>query len=368
MRAEVVVVGAGVVGLAIAARLARHREVLVLERMPRAGQGISSRSSEVIHAGLYYPENSLKSRLCIEGRDRLYRYCEARGVPHRRIGKWLVAVEPGEREALAALQQRARECGAGELPWWEGGALTEREPALRASAALLSSDTGIVDATALMLSLQAEIEAHGGQMVCLTEVLGAEPRAGGFRLRLSSAGEPAELDCGWLVNAAGLGAQSLAACIEGLPASCIPPLRLCKGHYFSLQGASPFSRLVYPLPEANTAGLGVHATLDLAGHTRFGPDVDYVDQEGYAVDEARREAFAQAIRRYYPGLEASRLQPAYAGVRPKLSAAGEPARDFELQGEAVHGIPGLLNLFGIESPGLTASLALARQVEHMLAG
>ncbi len=366
LHVPVVVVGAGVVGLAIAARLSRHRDVLLLEREGHPGLGISSRSSEVIHAGLYYPPGSLKSRLCIEGRERLYAYCAAHAVPHRRIGKWLVAVDDTELPALAALQRRALDSGAGELRWLDRTALARCEPALRASAALLSADTGIVDSASLMQRLAAQLASQGGQLVCRTEVVSVAVGAGGFVVRALSAGEEVRLQCDWLVNATGLGAQALAGAIDGLAPSCIPPLRLCKGQYFSLPGPSPFSRLVYPLPEPNAVGLGVHATLDLAGQLRFGPDVEYVDCEHYGVDEARRAAFARAIRRYYPALDEQRLQPAYAGLRPKLSAAGEPARDFVIQGCAEHGQPGLINLFGIESPGLTASLAIAAYVERLL--
>ena len=363
LRAGAVVVGGGAVGLAVAARLSREAEVLVLERESAPGLGISSRSSEVIHAGLYYPPGSLKARLCIEGAGRLYAFCRERGVPHRRTGKWLVAVEEGERPALEALLRNARACGADGLEWREGAEVARQEPALRARAALLSPATGILDSRAFLASLQAELESRGGQLVCRCEVLGGEAEPGGFRLRVRSGGEEVALLTPRLVIACGLGAQSLAAGMGLSP----PPLWLCKGPYFALSGPSPFSRLVYPLPEAG-GGLGIHATLDLQGQTRFGPDARYVDGADFGVDEALRPQFAAAIRRYWQGLDPTRLVPAYAGLRPRLAGPGEPPRDFELHGPQQHGREGLVALYGIESPGLTASLALAECVAEQLRG
>ena len=366
-RVDTVVVGAGAVGLACAAELAsRGREVLVLEREAHIGTGISSRNSEVIHAGLYYPPGSLKASLCVAGNRQLYRFCEQHGVPHRRIGKLLVAVTEDERPALEQLADNARASGVTSLQPWDRARIQREEPALRAVAGLWSPETGILDSHAFMLALAGKLEAAGGQWLgrCVVRTVAVQP--GGFHLCVDNAGEPVQLACRQLVNAAGLDATALAAAVDAMPPALIPALRPCKGRYFSLVGASPFTRLIYPMPEANTAGLGVHATLDLAGRVRFGPDVEYVPAPDYRVEPERAAAFAEAIRRYYPALEASRLQPDYAGVRPKLAGPGEPARDFLVQGVREHRLPGLVHLFGVESPGLTASLALAALVADQL--
>lgn len=364
---QTVVVGAGVVGLAIARELAiAGHEVLVLEQEAWPGQHASSRNSEVIHAGLYYPPGSLKSRLCIEGRDLLYRWCAEHAVPHQRIGKLLVAVDDAELPALRALRDNAAACGT-HLDWLDAGAVAGLEPQVRAVAGLFSPLTGIVDSHALMQSLEASLQAAGASVTCHARVERVVPSAQGLQLYGDSGGEPFSLGCRYLVNAGGLFAQQLAGAVEGLPARMIPPLHLCQGRYLAYSGHSPFAHLVYPMPQANTSGLGVHATLDMAGQVRFGPDVQYLDRVDYSVAETLADEFACAVQRYWPGCDPQRLVPGYAGVRAKLNGPGEPAADFVIQDHRDHAIEGLVNLFGIESPGLTASLALAREVAMRVA-
>lgn len=370
-RVEAVVVGAGVVGLAVARKLAeRGMDTLLLEREAGIGSGISSRNSEVLHAGFYDPTGSLKAELCLRGRHLLMDYCAARGIGHARCGKFVVAAEAGQQAQLQALLARGRHNGVEDLEIWDGAAARRAEPALAAHAVLHSPATAIVDSHALMLSLLADFERAGGVFVARAEVQQVRPQpGGGFVLQVggSAPGNTASLlACEQLVNAAGLGAWELAQAIEGLPAAALPARHLAKGSYFSLSGRAPFSRLIYPLPEAG--GLGVHLTLDLAGQARFGPDVEWLspdalpDDQVYRVDPARAPAFEAAVRRFWPALPAGRLQPAYAGVRPKLSGPSEPAADFLLQDGRTHGLPGLWQLFGIESPGLTASLAIAERL------
>lgn len=359
---EVVVVGAGVVGLAVAQRLARGGyEVLVVEQEAWPGQHASSRNSEVIHAGIYYPPGSRKARLCSAGRDLLYAWCAEYGVAHQRVGKLLVAVEEAELPALQALRANALANGV-ELQPLTAAELHAREPALKGVAALFSPLTGIIDSHGLMESYQAALQRAGGALHCRTRVDSVRVIPQGLLLSGVSGNDRFDLSCRHLINCAGLFAQTLATATGDLAAELVPPLHLCQGQYFAYSGVSPFSHLVYPMPEANATGLGVHATLDLAGQLRFGPDVRYQLQLDYAVDESRREAFALAVQRYWPECKAEKLVPAYAGVRAKLSAAGEPAADFVIQDRSVHGVAGLINLFGIESPGLTASLALAEEV------
>ena len=354
---DAIVVGAGVVGLAVARALAlAGREVLVLEREARFGAVTSSRNSEVIHAGLYYPPGSLKAELCVEGRDRLYAFCGARGVAHRRCGKLIFAAEPGQLGELDAIAARAEASGAGALERLDGEAAARLEPALACAGALLSPRTGIVDSHGLMLALLAEAEAHGAVLACQAGVE-AIGRAGAL-WTVRAAGT--EVAAPILVNAAGLDAPALAARTEGLASAFVPRTWMAKGSYFAYAGRVPFSRLIYPLPEPG--GLGTHLTLDLAGQARFGPDVEWVERVDYGVDPGREPRFLAAARRIWPGLDAGRLQPGYAGLRAKLSGPGEPAADFRLDGPGVHGLGGLVNLFGIESPGLTASLALAERV------
>lgn len=364
---DTIVIGAGVVGLAVAAELAaRGQAPLMLEAEAGFGTGISSRNSEVIHAGIYYPAGSLKARLCVEGRERLYRYCEANGIGHRRCGKLIVAANPAEHERLSAVEQAALANGVDDLRWLDAHQVRALEPALACSAALLSPSTGIIDSHGLMLSLLARIEAGGGQLATGCRVRAIEAVAGGIELEVDSGPEAIRLHAGRVVNCAGLAAVDLAAGVIGARPATTPRPRFAKGSYFSLIGArAPFSRLVYPVPEG--AGLGVHLTLDLAGAARFGPDVQWVDEPDYRVDPQRAAGFYREIRRYWPALPDGSLAPAYAGVRPKLHGPGEPPADFLVHGPEHHGVAGLVNLLGIESPGLTSSLALARLVADRLA-
>lgn len=358
-RIECVVIGAGVVGLALARELAMAgREVALLEAEDRFGTGTSSRNSEVIHAGMYYPPGSLKARLCLEGNSALYEYCQAKDVGHRRCGKLIVATAPGQLDALRRLQAQAEANGL-TLPWLEGDQAAALEPLLECRAALASPGTGIVDSHGLMQALLRDAEAHGAAVVFQSPVAGGAPAPDGLELELGGA-EPMRVLAGQVFNCAGLQARQVARAIRGVPEAAVPPIHLAKGNYYSLAGAAPFSRLVYPVPEA--AGLGVHLTLDLGGQARFGPDVEWVERIDYDVDPGRADSFYAAIRRYWPGLPDGALRPAYAGIRPKLQGPGEPFRDFLIQGEAEHGIRGLWNLLGIESPGLTACLSLARLV------
>lgn len=363
---ECVVVGAGVVGLAAARALAlAGRAVLVVERAAAIGFETSSRNSEVIHGGLYYPAGSLKATSCVAGRRLLYDYCRKRGVPHSRLGKLIVAADAAEIAGLETIAAAARGNGVGDIEWLDAAQVLRLEPALNCVAALLSPSTGIVDSHALMLAYQGEAEAAGAMVVLRTPLLHARVREGGFDLAIGGA-EPTMLGCRALVNAAGLYAPAVAQAIDGLPPQTIPPAYFCRGVYFTLSGKAPFRRLVYPVPPAG--GLGVHLTLDLAGQARFGPDVEWISGVDYRLDPARGAAFYAAIRRYWPALPDGALQPGYAGIRPKISGPAEPAADFVVQGPETHGVPGLVNLYGIESPGLTASLPLADEVVRKLAG
>ncbi len=356
---EAVVLGAGVVGLAVARGLAQSgREVLMLEAAGGIGTGTSSRNSEVVHAGIYYPAGSLKARLCVAGREMLYAYCAEHGVPVNPLGKLIVASTPAEAPLLDGIQARAAANGV-SLQKLSGAEARDAEPALQAKAALLSSRTGIVDSHALMLAYQGDLEDRGGMVAFRAPLLGGTVAEDGIRLRVGGEA-PMELSCRILVNAVGLHAPDVARSIAGIPSQTIPRAWLCKGSYYSLGVRAPFRRLIYPVPEPG--GLGVHLTLDLGGQARFGPDVEWVEREDYDVDLARADGFYAAIRRYWPGLPDGALQPGYAGIRPKISGPHEPAADFMLAGPRAHGVPGLVNLFGIESPGLTASLAIADEV------
>ncbi|MFT4095584.1 MAG: NAD(P)/FAD-dependent oxidoreductase [Rhodoblastus sp.] len=364
---DVAIVGAGVIGLAVARAFAMAgREVLVLEAADAIGTQTSSRNSEVIHAGIYYPPGSLKARLCVEGREKLYRYCEDRGVPHKRLGKLIVATEEGHQVRLARIAEGARACGVDDLRALTRAEAVTLEPELACKAALLSPSTGIVDSHALMLALQGDAEAGGAQIAFHTRVLAGKVDEDGVALatRSDDGGELA-LKARLVVNAAGHGAIPLARALDGMPEAHIPRQFFARGCYFSMARRSPFSRLVYPVPV--DGGLGVHLTLDMGGAARFGPDVEWIEGLDYTVDSARANAFYAEIRRYWPGLDDGALQPAYAGIRPKISGQGELAADFWIEGPRDHGVAGLVNLFGIESPGLTASLAIADSVAAMAA-
>jgi L-2-hydroxyglutarate oxidase LhgO len=358
---DCVVIGAGVVGLACARRIAQSgREVLILESESDIGSGISARNSEVIHAGIYYPTGSLKARLCVAGRERLYAYCADHGVTARRVGKLVVATTSEQIPALHKLMDQARANHVDDLALLRADLARALEPQLSCVAAFHSPSTGIVDTHGLMLSLLGEAEAHGAALARHAPVERGWIEDDG-RITLAVGGaEPMQVTARLLVNAAGLGAQAIARSFEAYPADRIPPLYYAKGNYFSLSGRSPFSRLIYPMPEV--AGLGVHLTLDLAGQARFGPDVEWVDRPDYDVDPRRGDAFYTAIRTYWPGLRDGALQPAYAGIRPKIQAPGALAADFRIDGPEVHGLPGQVHLYGIESPGLTSCLAIADEV------
>ncbi len=363
-RVDCVVIGAGVIGLACARALAHAgREVLILEAADTFGTGISSRSSEVIHAGLYYPAGSLRARLCRPGREALYAWCAERHVPHQRVGKLVVATSAAQLPALDQIARQARDNGVTGLRRLDAAEARALESALHCEGALLSPDTGIVDSHALMLSLLADAQAAGAILATHAPVESMKCGIDGHLLQVGGA-EPMRLHANRVINAAGLGAIPLARRMHGFPASLIPTARYARGNYFALQGRSPFTHLIYPVPES--AGLGVHLTLDLGGQARFGPDVEWVDAPSYQLDPARAEAFYPAVRRYWPGLPDGALTPAYAGVRPKIHGPDEPAADFMLLGPQAHGLPGLVQLFGIESPGLTSCLALADAVRDAL--
>lgn len=360
---DCIVVGAGVVGLAIARRLARAgREVIVLEAGADIGTGTSSRNSEVIHAGIYYPAASLMARHCVAGRQALYRFCESHGVAHRRCGKLIVATTTEEAGKLAAIRGRAAANGVTDLEELDAAAARELEPALSCTAALLSPSTGIVDSHGYMLALRGDAEAAGAAFAFNTPFERA--RIMNDDIAVETGGQaPMTLGCSLLVNAAGLHAPALARAIDGMPPDKVPTAYYAKGNYFSCAVRAPFSHLIYPVPEPG--GLGVHLTLDLGGQAKFGPDVEWVETIDYEVDAARMARFYPAIRRYWPALPDGALAPGYAGIRPKIVPPSVAVQDFVIQGPADHGTPGLINLFGIESPGLTASLSIAGQVAEL---
>jgi L-2-hydroxyglutarate oxidase LhgO len=350
---DAVVIGAGVVGLACARALAMTgREVLILERHLKIGTETSSRNSEVIHAGIYYPTASRKAELCVRGKAQLYHYCAEHAVPHQRCGKIIVASSHEQVATLRQYQVQARRNGVGDLPWLDAHEIAAMEPAVRAVAGVLSESTGIIDCHAYMVALQGDLERAGGMIAFGTEVQNLRIAARGIVVTTSDL----ELHAGCVVNAAGLHAPGVA----GWVTPDVPLARYARGHYYAYQGSAPFSRLVYPVAEAG--GLGVHVTLDLGGQVRFGPDVVWIDDVDYTFDDGRRDDFVAAIRHYFPDLDPQRLQPGYTGIRPKISGPGEPAADFRIDGPAEHGVQGLVNLLGIESPGLTASLAIADAV------
>ena len=362
---DTVVIGAGVVGLAVARALAMAgREVIVLEAENAIGTHTSSRNSEVIHAGIYYPKGSLKARLCVAGRQQLYAYCADHGVSHQRCGKLIVATSAAQIPQLENILAQGRANGVTDLAPVDLARVRDMEPAVHCVAALHSPSTGIIDSHGLMLAYQGDAEAHGAMLAFTGPVSGGRVQDDGILLEVGGE-QPMQLLARRVVNSAGLHAPKVAASLEGFPPAHVPPSYYCKGNYYSLAGRAPFSRLIYPIPEA--AGLGVHVTLDLAGQARFGPDVEWVDKIDYTVDPQRAEKFYAAIRTYWPDLKDGALSPSYSGIRPKIQAPSEPARDFMIEGPRDHGVAGLVNLFGIESPGLTASLALADLVAGLLA-
>ncbi len=367
MDVEAIVIGAGVVGLAVARQLAEAgREVLLLEEADAIGTQTSSRNSEVIHAGIYYPRESLKARLCVAGRRMLYDYCARRGVPAKRIGKLIVAATPAQTATVEALLRRGAGNGVDDLAWLDADAVRSMEPALDCAAALFSPSTGIVDSHALMLALQGDAEAHGAQCVLRTRVEAVICRTGGFEVVASAGGESERISitCAAVVNCAGLGAQAVAANTEGYPRERVPPLFLAKGNYFSVSGATPFSHLIYPVPV--DGGAGIHITLDLNGRMRLGPDLHWVQEIDYTPDESVADQFYSLVQSYWPEVRSRELSCIYSGIRPKIGGPGSAGADFLVDGPGDHGIEGLVNLFGIESPGLTSSLALAEYAVEKL--
>ncbi len=364
---DCVVIGAGVVGIAVARAMAlAGREVIVLDAAEGIGTETSSRNSEVIHAGIYYPKDSLMARLCVAGRRMLYAFCDAHGVPHRRCGKLIVATDEAESERLLGIKARAEANGVEGMRLLTAAEARALEPNLSCTAALLSPETGIIDSHGYMLALQGEAEAAGSVFVFHSPVESGVATEDGVTLSVGGA-EPMRLSANLVINSAGLHAPELARHIVGMPSQLVPRTYFAKGNYFSLAGRSPFTRLIYPVPVPG--GLGVHLTVDLGGAARFGPDVEWIEAIDYDVDPRRADSFYEAVRRYWPDLRDGTLQPGYAGIRPKTAPKGAPAQDFTVQGSRAHGVPGLLNLFGIESPGLTAAIALADYArEVVLAG
>jgi L-2-hydroxyglutarate oxidase LhgO len=361
---DAIVIGAGVIGLAVARELAlAGQSVIVLEAADAIGTETSSRNSGVIHAGIYYPVGSLKAKYCVEGKRRLYDYCDQHGVPYRRCEKLIVATDATELAALEKLCALGRANGVDDLVMISAADALAMEPALATVGAVLSPSTGIIDGHAYMLALQGDAEAEGATVAFLTPFEGAE-RSGDELVVSAGGAEPMQLSTRALVNAAGLRASHVAQGIAALDAAHVPQTRYAKGNYFVLQGRAPFTRLIYPAP--HTHGLGVHLTLDMGGQARFGPDVEWIERVDYSVDERRCEGFVDAIRRYWPGMPEGALAPGYAGVRPKIGGPSDPASDFRIDGPDEHGVPGLVNLYGIESPGLTSSLAIAREVAARL--
>ena len=364
---DTVVIGAGVVGLAVARSLSLNgNKVIVLESEKAIGTGISSRNSEVIHAGIYYPKNTLKAKLCVKGKDMLYRYIEERQIPYQKCGKIIVATNKEQQAQLEEIKLKAENNRVYDLRLMAPADARSMEPELRCSSALFSPSTGIIDTHSLMLSLQGDLENHGGECVFLSSVLGAKIQEAGIELKVKSHDDIAILMAKKVINAAGLFAVPFANNIENFPSNLIPPLYYAKGNYFSLSGKNPFKHLIYPIPEKN--GLGVHLTIDMSGRARFGPDVEWVDNLDYEVCTSRSSNFYPSIREYWPNLPEGSLVPDYAGIRPKIKSPEQAdiETDFLIQGPNEHGVPGLVNLFGIESPGLTASLAIAEHVKNIL--
>ena len=355
---ECIVIGAGVIGLAVASRLARNgMEVLVLEQHAVIGSEISSRNSEVIHAGIYYPTGSLKAELCVAGKNMLYDYCDARAVPHRRVGKVIVAANSEQVPQVKAYIDKGAENGVDDLYWIDAAELAELEPELDCVGAVVSPSTGIIDSHEYMLSLQGDLETHGGMVVFNTKVTGLKSSVPDTIVET----DEYSLSARWVINCGGLSAPDLATDTPGTPTAYF-----AKGHYYTLSGKPPFSRLVYPVPFRSGA-LGVHVTLDIAGQVKFGPDFHSIDGIDYEFDQSIFDGFVDAIKQYYPNLDSTRLQPGYTGIRPRIADAAAGAVDFRIEGPDCHGVPGRINLFGIESPGLTSSLAIAERVLKELA-
>jgi L-2-hydroxyglutarate oxidase LhgO len=362
--ADAVVIGAGVVGLAVARALSLSgRDTIVLEAADAIGTGTSSRNSEIIHAGIYYPTGSLKARLCSRGKKLLYKYCTSHGVVYKPCGKLIVATNEAQAKIIHGIKEKAEANGIVDLRWLSAAECKELEPALNTVGGYLSPSTGIIDSHGLMLAYQGDLENAGGMIAFNSPVESGKAEDDGIILNIGGdAGM--SLQCKTLVNSAGLEAQSIASKIKGILCETIPPSYFAKGNYFILSGKSPFSRPIYPVPEQ--AGLGVHLTIDLGGQAKFGPDVEWIDKIDYVVDPSRSEKFYAAIRDYWPGLEDGALQPGYAGIRPKIQAPNEVAKDFMIQDSSTHGVKGLINLYGIESPGLTSSMAIAEEVLNRL--
>jgi L-2-hydroxyglutarate oxidase LhgO len=362
---QVLVIGAGVVGLACAraAALAGH-DVIVAEATGGIGNGVSSRNSEVIHAGMYYPTGSLRSRHCVRGRRMLYEFCASHGVPHKKVGKLIVATDEKQTGKIEGIAKQGEINGVKGLEFLGGNAARAMEPALNCVAALLSAETGIIDSHAFMLALEGDLEDRGGMIAFNTKIDRLTPSASGWQVSFGGA-EAGTLTVDGVINSAGLGAQTLARATEGYPQTRVPRLVLAKGNYFGFMGKPAFSHLIYPAPVEG--GLGTHVTLDMAGRMRFGPDVEWLETESYTVDAKRADSFYASVRTYFPALPDNSLVPDYCGIRPKLTGKGEPAADFLIDGPAGHGLPGLVNLFGIESPGLTSSLSIAEEVVGQLA-
>jgi len=364
---DAIVIGAGVVGLAVARELSNHgKEVIIVEAESAIGMGTSSRNSEVIHAGIYYPKGSLKARVCVEGKKMLYDFCDSHGVPYNKLGKLIVATSAEQVESLKDIRQKAEDNGVHDLLWLDKEEVKQREPNLTAEAALLSPSTGIIDTHAFMLALLGDAEDNGAMLALNSPVLSAKIEEKGITLEVGG-DTPMSINTDIVVNSAGLNAIKLARTFEGFDPANVPQDYYCKGNYFSLASKAPFKHLIYPVPEK--AGLGVHLTLDMGGQARFGPDVEWLedgDHINYNVDPARGEKFYAAIRTYWPDLKDGDLQADYSGVRPKIQSPGTEAKDFFIQGPDDHGILGFVNLFGIESPGLTSSLAIAKEVAKRL--
>ncbi|WP_396588742.1 NAD(P)/FAD-dependent oxidoreductase [Bermanella sp. R86510] len=363
-RIDALIIGAGAIGLACARYLSEHLDnVIVIDRHAHIGEETSSRNSEVIHAGIYYPPNSLKSKLCIAGKETLYKHCARFRVPHKKVGKLIVAFNESETDALRRIENNAINSGVHDLVWLDNAEFKQKEPNLNANAALFSPSTGIIDSHAYLASLQMLLEKNHGYFVGKTSFIDAQWKDDAWQVTLQNPnGSTEQLVTSWLINAAGLGAQTCANNIDILDKRLIPSLHLCRGHYFTYSGVAPFNHLIYPIPQANHTGLGIHSTLDLAGQVRFGPDTEYIDELNYDLGPELKEGFLRAIKRYWPEVDSQRLQPGYSGIRPKLSGPGEDPHDFVIQTPRDHGCPQLINLFGIESPGLTASLAIGEYV------